>query len=73
MFIFQIGTTLITGSNTSVSLINGAQACNVFWQVGSSATLGSGTHFVGTIMAAASITANTGATIHGRLLARPPR
>ena len=70
VFIFQIGTTLTTGSNTSVSLINGAQACNVFWVVGSSATLGSGTHFVGTVMAADSITANTGATIHGRLLAR---
>jgi Ice-binding-like len=70
VFIFQIGSTLITGSNTSVSLVNGAQACNVFWQVGSSATLGSGTRFVGTIMAAASITANTAATIHGRLLAQ---
>src|ERR1700722_976412 len=70
VFIFQIGTTLTTGSNTSVSLINGAQACNVFWEVGSSATLGTGTHFVGTIMAADSITANTGATIHGRLLAQ---
>ena len=69
VFIFQIGTTLITASNTSVNLINGAQACNVFWQVGSSATLGTGTSFVGTIMAAATITANTGATIHGRLLA----
>jgi hypothetical protein len=70
VFIFQIPSTLITGSNTSVSLINGAQACNVFWQVGSSATLGTGTSFVGTIMANASITANTAATIHGRLLAR---
>jgi Ice-binding-like len=70
VFIFQIGSTLTTGSNTSVSLINGAQACNVFWQVDSSATLGTGTHFVGTIMAADSITANTGATIHGRLLAQ---
>jgi hypothetical protein len=70
VFIFQIGSTLTTGSNTTVSLINGAQACNVFWQVGSSATLGTGTHFVGTIMAADSITANTGATIHGRLLAQ---
>jgi len=70
VFIFQIGSTLITGSNTSVSLINGAQACNVFWQVGSSATLGTGTRFVGTVMAAASITANTAATIHGRLLAQ---
>jgi Ice-binding-like len=70
VFIFQIPTTLITGSHTTVSLINGAQACNVFWQVGSSATLGTGTHFVGTIMAAESITANTDATIHGRLLAQ---
>jgi Ice-binding-like len=70
VFIFQIGSTLITGSNTSVQLVNGAQACNVFWQVGSSATLGTGTHFVGTVMAGATITANTAATIHGRLLAQ---
>jgi hypothetical protein len=70
VFIFQIGSTLITGSNTSVQLINGAQACNVFWQVGSSATLGTGTRFVGTVMAADTITANTAATIHGRLLAQ---
>jgi Ice-binding-like len=70
VFIFQIGSTLITGSNTAVQLINGAQACNVFWQVGSSATLGTGTRFVGTIMASATITANTAATIHGRLLAQ---
>ncbi len=69
VFIFQIGSTLITGSNTTVLLTGGAQACNVFWQVGSSVTLGTGTSFVGTIMASASITANTGATIHGRLLA----
>jgi hypothetical protein len=70
VFIFQIGSTLITGSNTSVLLVNGAQACNVFWQVGSSATLGTGTRFVGTVMAMATITAETAATIHGRLLAR---
>jgi hypothetical protein len=70
VFIFQIGSTLITGSNTTVQLINGAQACNVFWQVGSSATLGTGTRFVGTVMANETITANTAATIHGRLLAR---
>jgi hypothetical protein len=70
VFVFQIGSTLITGSNTTVSLVNGAQACNVFWQVGSSATLGTGTRFVGTVMALESITANTAATIHGRLLAR---
>jgi hypothetical protein len=70
VFVFQIGSTLITGSSTTVLLVNGAQACNVFWQVGSSATLGTGTRFVGTIMASASITANTAATIHGRLLAQ---
>ena len=70
VFIFQIGSTLTTASNTTVSLINGAQACNVFWQVGSSATLGTGTVFVGTVMALATITANTAATIHGRLLAQ---
>lgn len=70
VFIFKIGSTLITGSNTSVSLIGGAQACNVFWQVGSSATLGTGTRFVGTVMANETITAGTAATIHGRLLAR---
>jgi hypothetical protein len=70
VFIFQVGSTLITGSNTTVQLINGAQACNVFWQIGSSATLGTGTKFVGTVMAAETITANTGATIHGRLLAQ---
>lgn len=69
VFIFQIGSTLITGSNTSVLLTGGAQACNVFWQVGSSATLGTGTSFVGTIMASATVTAGTAATIHGRLLA----
>jgi hypothetical protein len=70
VFIFQIGSTLITGSNTAVALVGDAQACNVFWQVGSSATLGTGTSFVGTIMAATTITANTAATIHGRLLAQ---
>jgi len=69
VFVFQIGSTLITGSNTSVVLVNGAQACNVFWQVGSSATLGTGTRFVGTVMAMATITAKTAATIHGRLFA----
>jgi hypothetical protein len=69
VFVFEIGSTLTTASNTSVRLIDGAQACNVFWQVGSSATLGTGTQFVGTIMALTTITARTAATIHGRLLA----
>ena len=62
-FIFQIGSTLTTASNSTVALINGAGACAVFWQVGSSATLGTTTDFQGTIMALTSITMNTGATI----------
>lgn len=71
VFIFQIGSTLTTASASSVNLINGAQACNVFWQVGSSATLGTSTSFKGNILAGASITLNTNATIvQGRALAR---
>ncbi len=71
VFIFQIGSTLITATNNStVSLIGGAQASNVFWQVGSSATLGTYTTFNGTILAQASITVNTGVVLNGRALAR---
>ena len=71
VFIVQIGSTLTTASASSVSLINGADACNVFWQVGSSATLGTTTAFQGTILALTSITLNTGASIEdGRALAR---
>lgn len=62
-FIFQIGSTLTTASASTVELINGAGACAVFWQVASSATLGTTTDFQGTIMAMTSITMNTGATI----------
>lgn len=69
-WIVQIGSTLITGPGAQVALINGADPCNVFWQVGSSATLDVGTDFVGTIMALTSITLNTGATLIGRALAR---
>ena len=69
VFIFKMSSTLITASGSSVVLENGAQACNVFWQVGSSATLGTSTTFVGTILALTSITADTGATVNGRLLA----
>ncbi len=70
-FDFQIGSTLITASNSLVSLINGASGCNVYWQIGSSATLGTGTDFQGHILAAASITMTTGATIgEGSALAR---
>ncbi|MFF3439536.1 ice-binding family protein [Streptosporangium sp. NPDC002721] len=70
VFIFQAASTLITASASTVNLINGAQACNVFWQVGSSATLGTGSSFVGNILALTSITATTGAVVDGRLLAR---
>jgi hypothetical protein len=70
VFIFRTGTTLVTAAASSVVLINGAQSCNVFWRVGSSATLGTTTSFVGNILAAASITLNTGATIQGRALAQ---
>jgi Ice-binding-like len=69
-YIFQIGSTLTTASGSIVRAINGAQAANVFWQVGSSATLGTGTTFIGNILAMTSITANTGDVIAGRLLAR---
>jgi hypothetical protein len=69
VFVFQAPSTLITASATDVILTNGAQACNVFWQVGSSATLGTGTHFQGNILALASITVMTGDTIVGRALA----
>ena len=70
VWIFQAGSTLITAPNSSVLLINGAQPCNVFWQVGSSATLGVGSTFVGTVLALTAITANTNATVEGRLMAR---
>jgi hypothetical protein len=70
VFIFQAGSTLTTASASSVNLVNGAQACNVFWQVGSSATLGTASSFRGSILALASITATTGATVDGRVLAR---
>jgi LPXTG-motif cell wall-anchored protein len=70
VFIFQAASTLITASNSSVNMINGTQACNVYWTVGSSATFGTTTSFVGHVMAMESITANTGATFIGQLLAR---
>ena len=70
VFIFQAGSSLTTASGSSVVLINGAQPCNVFWQVDSSATIGTGSQFVGSILALTSITVTTGATIEGRALAR---
>lgn len=70
VFVFQASSDLVTASNSVVQLENGAQACNVFWQVGSSATLDSASTFVGTIMALTSATLDTGATVQGRVLAR---
>ena len=70
VFIFQAGSTLGTDTGTTILLTNGAQACNVFWQVGSSATLNTSSTFQGTILALTSITVQTGDTIIGRALAR---
>jgi len=70
VFVFQVGSTLTTASNASVRVINGGSDCNVFWQVGSSATLGTGSGLVGNILALTSITLTTSATSHGSLLAR---
>lgn len=70
VFIFKIGSTLTTASASSVLLINGGSSCGVFWQVGSSATLGTGTALLGSIVALTSITLNTGASVSGRVLAR---
>lgn len=69
-FIVQIGSTLTTASGSSVVLTNSASACNVFWQIGSSATLGTGTALQGNLMALASITLTSGSTLVGRALAQ---
>jgi hypothetical protein len=69
-FFFKIGSSLTTASSSMVLYTNGAQPCNVVWAVKSSATLGTGSTFVGTILAQASITATTGDTVYGRLLAK---
>jgi len=71
VFIFKTGSTITTASNSSVVMINGGTRCNVFWQIGSSATLGTGTSFAGNILALTSITLTTGAGVfNGRTLAR---
>lgn len=70
VFIFKFGSTLTTASGSSVVMTNGGNQCNVFWQVGSSATLGTATAFAGNILALSSITATTSANIVGRALAR---
>lgn len=70
LFIFQIGSALTTASGSKVIVINGGSNCNAFWQVGSSAVLGTTTSFAGNILALTSISLDTDATINGRLLAR---
>jgi hypothetical protein len=70
VFIFQAGSTLTTAAGSRVSLVNGAQACNVYWKVGSSATLGTTSTFNGNILALTSISVNSGVTVAGRALAR---
>jgi hypothetical protein len=68
-FIFQIPSALNTGGSTQIHLVNGAQAKNVFWQVGSAATIGGGSTFQGSILAHQAITLNLDVVVHGRALA----
>jgi hypothetical protein len=70
VFIFQLGSAFTSTVGRQIILAGGAKAANIFWQVGSSATLGANSVFKGNILALASITAGTGAAIEGRLLAR---
>jgi hypothetical protein len=70
VWVFQASSTLTIGSATRIIITGGASACNVFWQVGSSATIGTSAQFQGTVLAQESVTATTRATVVGRLLAR---
>jgi hypothetical protein len=69
VFVIQAGSTLITAANAAVDMVNGGDPCNVYWQVGSSATIGADASFVGNIVALTSITLSAGATLVGRALA----
>jgi hypothetical protein len=69
VFVLQATSTLVTASGSNVQLLRGALACNVFWTVGSAATLGSGSVFTGTILAHDDISLDDAVTVHGRLLA----
>ena len=70
VFVFQIGSTLTTASAANVSMINGGEGCNVYWQIGSSATLGTASSLPGSMLALTSITLTTNASLSGRALAR---
>jgi len=70
VFVFQAGFTLTTAAGSQVRLLNGAQSCNVFWQIGSSATLGTSSLFAGNILAFTSISVNDGVIVNGRTLAQ---
>jgi hypothetical protein len=70
VWIFQAGSTLDTAAGSQIVLSGGAKADNVYWAVGSSATLGANSIFKGNIMAYTSITLNTGANVEGRVLAQ---
>ena len=69
VFIFKAGSTLTTASASQVRIINGGSSCNVFWQIGSSATMGTGSSFLGNVLASSSITMTTGTRSTGRLIA----
>ncbi|MET1088806.1 MAG: ice-binding family protein [Arthrobacter sp.] len=70
VFVFQVGSALTTASASNINLINGANACNVYWQVGSSATLGTDSNFKGNLLALTSVSVTTRAVVEGRVLAR---
>jgi len=70
VFVFKTASTLITAAGSNIVMTNSARFCRTFWMVGSSATLGINSHFVGHILAMVSITATTGATVQGQLLAQ---
>ncbi|MGZ6033159.1 MAG: ice-binding family protein [Isosphaeraceae bacterium] len=70
IYIFKIGSTLVTASGARVVLIAGAEPCDIFWVVNSSATIATSTTFIGNIMALDQIAMQTGATLNGRALAR---
>jgi len=69
VFVFRADSTLVTGISSTVTLVRGAQACNVFWQIGSSATLGTSSTMVGHVIAQASISTGAGSTVNGQLVA----